>query len=291
MEPSIFPDHDEKIRGDRVKKRCRALFKRNVLPDIYEGDCIEIMKEEFEDESIDVVVTSPPYNLNIKYAKYKDKKPQEKYLFWLSDVFAEIKRVLKPDGSFFLNVGYSNKQPWISEEVAFVAKPLFALQNKIIWAKSLTMEKDGREIGFGHFKPINSPRFINCLYENLYHFTKTGNIKLDRLSIGVKYVDSSNVERWKSADKARCRGNIWCIPYDTILSKIDKGDHPAVFPPRLAEWAIRLHGIEYGMKVLDPFMGTGSTLKACVDLGVMSSGIDIDPQYIEYAKKRIFENE
>ena len=73
----------------------------------YLGDCLEGMKE-LDDKSIDLVVTSPPYNLDIQYSKYKDKKPRDQYLSWLSDVFLECKRILMDDGHLFINMGYSN---------------------------------------------------------------------------------------------------------------------------------------------------------------------------------------
>ena len=77
-----------------------------------------------EDKTVDVVVTSPPYNIGIKYNKYKDKKPHEQYLEWIYDIFVQLKRVLKDDGHIFLNMGYTNKDPWISMEVAIKLKDI-----------------------------------------------------------------------------------------------------------------------------------------------------------------------
>ena len=74
------------------------------------GDCLENLKK-IEDKSIDLVVTSPPYNIGLKYHKYEDKKPREQYLEWIYDIFIELKRVLKDDGHIFLNMGYTNKDP------------------------------------------------------------------------------------------------------------------------------------------------------------------------------------
>ena len=74
------------------------------------GDCLENLKK-IEDKSIDLVVTSPPYNIGLKYHKYEDKKPREQYLEWIYDIFTELKRVLKDDGHIFLNMGYTNKDP------------------------------------------------------------------------------------------------------------------------------------------------------------------------------------
>ena len=129
------------------------------------GDCIETLKEQL-DNSIDIVVTSPPYNIGLKYHKYEDKQPREQYLEWIYDIFVELKRVLKDDGHIFLNMGYTNKDPWISMEVALKLKKLFVLQNNITWIKSISIG-DGKDDTHGHFKPINSDRYINVTNENI----------------------------------------------------------------------------------------------------------------------------
>ena len=190
------------------------------------GDCIEELKEQ-PDKSIDIVVTSPPYNIGLKYNKYKDKKPREQYLEWIYDIFTELKRVLKDDGHIFLNMGYTNKDPWISMEVALKLKDLLVLQNKITWVKSISISND-KDDTFGHFKPINSDRYINVTNEDIYHFTKTDKIKINRKAVGVPYKWDCNLIDRKTGkhridkktglpiENKRCKGNSWFIPYDTI---------------------------------------------------------------------------
>ena len=100
------------------------------------GDCLEEIKK-IKDKSIKLIITSPPYNLNIKYNKYKDTKPREKYLCWIKKIFIELKRVLTDDGHIFLNVGYSNKDPWIHMEVALQLKDILYLQvNNILLVRN-----------------------------------------------------------------------------------------------------------------------------------------------------------
>ena len=149
------------------------------------GDCIESLKA-LPDKSIDIVVTSPPYNIGLKYHKYKDKKPREQYLEWIYDIFVELKRVLRDHGHIFLNMGYTNKDPWISMEVALKLKALFVLQNNITWVKSISIGAD-KDDTHGHFKPINSDRYINVTNENLYHLTKSDKVKINRKAIGVPF--------------------------------------------------------------------------------------------------------
>ncbi|ACX73295.1 DNA methylase N-4/N-6 domain protein [Methanocaldococcus vulcanius M7] len=261
---------------------------------IYCMDCLEGMKQ-LKDKSIDVVITSPPYNIGIRYNKYSDNLSREDYLNWIEEVVREIKRVLKDDGSFFINVGYTAKDPWIAFDVANVIRKHFKLQNTIHWIKSIAIQKEDvgdypniiGDIAVGHYKPINSDRFLSIMHEYIFHFTKNGNVKLDKLAIGVPYQDKSNIKRFNRKGDLRDRGNTWFIPYETIQSKEKERPHPATFPPKLPEMCIKLHGVKKTNLVLDPFMGIGSTAVACIRLGVNYIGFEIDEYYCRVAEERI----
>jgi len=260
------------------------------------GDCLNVLKT-MSDKSVSIFVTSPPYNIGIKYGDYKDKKPKEVYLEWLYDIFSEIKRVLKDDGHVFLNVGYTNKDPWISMEIAIKLRPLFYLQNNITWVKNISIKDES----YGHFKPINSKRYINPTNESIFHFTKNGNINLDRLAVGVPYKWKCNLkERSKKKNKTniikkdkRCKGNTWYIPYKTIKNKREKGYHPATFPEELVKQCILLTGLKTGI-VLDPFVGSGTTVLAVKNINdeyeeyqLDGIGIDIEESYIHYCRELV----
>ena len=257
---------------------------------LYNMDCIEGMKEHLPDRSVDVVVTSPPYNIGVDYGEYDDNGPREQYLDWLEKVALEIKRVLKDEGSFFLNLGSKPSDPWVPFEVASKMRYIFQLQNTIHWIKSIAIEKKDvgdypgitDDIAVGHYKPINSDRFLHNGHEFIFHFTKSGDVKLDKLAIGVKYQDKSNIGRWKSAgDDKRCRGNTWFIPYKTIRNGSLERPHPASFPVELAEMCIRLHGLEKTELVLDPFNGIGNATMACFNIGIDGISFEIDKNYFE----------
>jgi len=258
------------------------------------GDCIDELKN-MEDNSVNIVITSPPYNIGIKYHKYDDKQPREQYLEWIFDIFVELKRILKDNGHIFLNMGYTNKDPWISMEVALKLKDLLVLQNNITWVKSISIS-DKSEDTFGHFKPINSDRYMNVTNENIYHFTKDDKVKIDKKAIGVPYKWKCNLKNRKTGEikeDKRCKGNTWFIPYDTINNKKEKGYHPATFPEGLVEHCIKLTGIKNGI-VLDPFVGSGTTIRVSKKLSdsiddyeLLGIGIDIDKKYIDYCKKCI----
>ncbi len=261
------------------------------------GDCLEKLSE-IPDKSISVITTSPPYNIGLKYHKYEDRKPRDQYLEWIYDIFSELKRVLKDDGHIFLNMGYTNKDPWISMEVAIKLKELLTLQNKITWVKSISIGED-KDDTHGHFKPINSERYINVTNEDLYHFTKNDNIKINRKAVGVPYKWKCNLKNRKTGEikeDKRCKGNTWFIPYDTINSKKEKGYHPATFPEGLVEHCIKISDVKEGT-ILDPFIGSGTTVKVAKKMNDMDGGgynlkgigIDIDEEYINYCKDRILD--
>jgi site-specific DNA-methyltransferase (adenine-specific) len=259
---------------------------------IYKIDCLNGMKR-LKSGSVDVIVTSPPYNIGISYSLYDDKRPMIEYLKWIKDVAIECKRVLKDDGSFFLNVGGTLNNPWIPLDIAQNLREIFFLQNVIHWINSIAISKEdvGKypnikgDIAVGHYKPINSKRYHHDCHEYIFHFTKKGDVSIDKLAIGVPYQDKSNINRWKSAHSdVRDRGNTWFIPYETIC----KGrSHPSVFPVKLPEMCIKDHGIDNVNLVLDPFMGIGTTAVACIRLGVNFIGFEIDPNYIEIANDLI----
>jgi site-specific DNA-methyltransferase (adenine-specific) len=245
------------------------------------GDCLTGLGL-LPDKSIDVCVTSPPYNIGVAYRTHHDRMPKDDYLAWMGTVAHQIARVLRDDGSLFLNVGQTNVDPWIAYEVAGQFRQLFVLQNNISWVKSVSIGDDT----FGHFKPINSKRFLNNNFESLFHFTKSANVEVDRLAIGVPFKDKTNIERWGHTRDRRCAGNVWFIPYNTVRSKTEKFDHPAGYPIELPKRCIRMHGRE-NAKILDPFLGAGTTLVAAEQLGMSGIGFEIDPSYAETAAARL----
>jgi len=262
----ITPDHDRwEVGGQTV-----------VL-----ADCLEGLRQ-LAPRSVDAAVTSPPYNIGIAYRSYDDRRPRADYLAWLAEIGAELARVLTDQGSFFLNVGGTSADPWIAFEVAAAFRGSFVLQNHIVWVKSLNLGEDT----VGHFKPISSRRYLNHTHEAIFHFTKSGEVEVDRLAVGAPFKDKSNIARFGHARDRRCAGNVWFIPYKTVRSKAQKFGHPAGFPVELPERCIKLHGVK-GARVLDPFLGAGSTLVAAERLDCQGVGFEIDPHYAQAAVARL----
>ncbi len=263
---------------------------------LYLMECIEGMRQVLSESSVSVVVTSPPYNIGVRYRTYEDSKPREDYLAWIQRVAIEIVRVLEPEGSFFLNVGSRPADPWLAWDIANRLRDHLVLQNVIHWIKSIAIGKKSvgnypgitGDVAVGHYKPIKSRRFLHDSQEYIFHFTKAGGVRLDRLAVGVPYQDKTNIGRWTAAkDDMRCRGNTWFIPYETIRERATQRPHPSTFPVQLPEMCIRLHGVGAVKRVLDPFMGLGSTAVAARRLGVDCVGFDIDSYYLDVAASRL----
>ena len=261
----------------------------------YRGDLLEVLPT-LEPGSIGAIVTSPPYNMGVKYRSYQDDIPRTEYLNWTDRWLRAASRVLASDGSLFLNVGAKPTDPWIPLEVAQAARRYLKLQNTIHWVKSIAIDREAagaaagldRDVAVGHYKPINSERFVNDCHEFIFHFTPGGHTRIDRRAVGVPYQDPSNIKRWAAAGEGkRCRGNTWFIPYETIQNRDRDRPHPASFPPKVPEQCFRLHGLDHAGIVMDPFMGLGSTAMAAVRLGLDFIGIELDEYYLGEAVARV----
>jgi site-specific DNA-methyltransferase (adenine-specific) len=259
------------------------------------ADCLDVFRS-IAPASVAAIVTSPPYNLGIRYRSYDDSQPRSRYLVWTAQWIEAAARVLLPYGSLFLNVGAKPTDPWTAMDVAQAARGHLQLQNTLHWIKSIAIDKAAagaavdldRDLAVGHYKPINSNRFVNDCHEFIFHFTPQGRTPLDRIALGVPYQDASNIARWRSGgSNRRCRGNTWFIPYETIQSRDKDRPHPATFPPRVPEFCLRLHGLSRLGLVMDPFLGLGSSAVAAAQLGLDFVGVEVDPRYLEEAIDRV----
>ena len=106
----------------------------------YLADCIDVFKQ-MPAGSVDVIVTSPPYNLGVRYNTYQDTLSGADYLSWTSAWVGAAARVLHPQGSLFLNVGARPSDPWTALDVAQAVRPHLRLQNVIHWIKSIAIDR------------------------------------------------------------------------------------------------------------------------------------------------------
>ena len=277
-----------------LKPHANLTLKRSTAR-FYLADCVEVFRQ-LPSRSVDVIVTSPPYNLGVRYNRYQDTLSAADYLEWTNTWVAAAARVLRPNGSLFLNVGAKPSDPWTPLDVAQAVRGHLRLQNIVHWVKSIAIDREStgsaagltRDLAVGHYKPINSDRYLNDCQEFIFHFTPGGSTALDRLALGVPYQDRSNITRWRGASQGvRCRGNTWFIPYETIQRRDRDRPHPASFPSKLPEQCLRLHGLSQIEVAMDPFCGLGSTAVACARLGLNFIGAEIDGTYLDQAVERV----
>ncbi len=239
---------------------------------------------ELEDESIDVIITSPPYNRGKVYTSdngeiHDDKMEESDYLSFLTKIWKECYRVAKKSAVFFLNIGDSALDQGKSEKVAISAENAsWKRIQDIIWVKSF--------LGKGHYTPSGGNRRLNNLWEHVYLFVKDKNeYNINPKAIGIPYTDKSNIGRYSDTD-LRDPGNVWLIPYIKTTGATVKKGHEAPFPIGLPYKCIKL--VPNVKTVLDPFGGTGSTLAACLKLNVKGYAYEKYPR-VEVIKSRILE--
>lgn len=232
------------------------------MNEVFYEDCVFGMSE-MACESVDLVVTSPPYK-NID--GYSDKL--------IFDCFTEVYRVLKNDSLCFVNFGHLAEDKFRPFRVCQILMEIgFNLKDTIVWSKN-------------HYKPIQGKRCLNNLSEFIFMMYKNKMPKLDRLSIGIPYKDKSNAKRFAGGKDLKCAGNIWHIPYETIQSKKEKL-HNDRFPLALSEKCIKLSGIKKGSLILEPFAGSGTTCVSAKKLGMNFIGFEKNLEYKSIIEKRL----
>lgn len=239
---------------------------------------------ELDNESIDLIITSPPYNRGKTYSSdfgefHNDNMEESEYFSLLMKVWKECYRVAKKQAILFLNIGDSALDQGKSEKVALSAeKASWIRLQDIIWIKTF--------LGKGHYTPTGGSRRLNNIWEHVYLFVKNmREYKMDPKAIGIPYADKSNIGRYSDSD-LRDAGNVWLIGYEKTTGATIKKGHEAPFPIGLPYRCIKL--VPDVKTVLDPFGGTCSTLAACLKLGVKGYAYEKYPR-IKVIESRILE--
>ena len=255
---------------------------------IIQQDCLKWMKTQ-PDDSIDVIVSSPPYNINIGYNTYSDKR--ENYNQWMWDVWNEATRVLKPTGHLFLNIQPTRDNPLMPYEV--VSGINWQIQNTFIWNKSV--EIDGYVRGQGQV--INSDRYLPNGWEFVFHITENSKTHISQERSGVPHQPQWAADNFKRSGRTwRPSVNTWFVPYETIghgkisSAKI-KGEkkHPAIYPRELVRKCFRVADIQPDQIVYDPFGGTGTTAMVAKEFGCKWITTEIDEDYVDFIHQRLGE--
>ena len=229
------------------------------------GDCLSEMKK-IESDSINTIITSPPYNkkglsggkvtlgnqvwkkFNIDYSTYDDNLSEQDYQLWMIDLLNEMKRIIKPDGSIFFNHKPRRHNNKVYLPTDFISKSDLQIYQLIICNRLSSPN-------------IRKDVLLPCT-EHIYWLTK-----------GKPKTYKSNLDKDYHSE-------VWTI-------NPDKGNsHPAPFPEKLVENCILL-STEVGDLVFDPFLGSGTTAVVSKKLGRDFIGVELDRGYLDLAKNRL----
>jgi adenine-specific DNA-methyltransferase len=244
---------------------------------IYQSDVLETLRL-ITTESVQLIVTSPPYNIG---KEYESKTNYDDYFIWQEEVIQECVRILKPGGSICWQVGNGiDKGEVIPLDAIFYGifkKFNLKMRNRIIWT-------------FGH--GLHAKNRFSGRYETILWFTKGNDYKfnLDSVRVPVKYPNKKHfkgpkIGQLSSNPLGKNPGDVWDITNVKAMHP-EKTEHPCQFPVAMIERLI-LAMTDTGDLVLDPFVGSGTTLVAAALHGRKSLGIEVQEKYVEIAMSRL----
>lgn len=266
---------------------------RIATAEIKHGDCLEVLRE-FADNTFDLIVTSPPYADRRKNTY--GGVPPEKYVEWFLPRSEQFLRVLKPTGTFILNIKEKAEN---GERHTFVIELILALRRQgWLWTEEFIWHKK-------NCYPGKWPNRFRDAWERCLQFNKTRHFKMRQEAVMVpmgdwketrmKSLGKNDVVRFNSRVGSGFGKNIanWMhreMAYPTnvlhLATECSNKRHSAAFPEALPEWFIRLFTDE-GDWVLDPFVGSGTTCAVALRLGRNSVGIELLKEYVELARQSI----
>lgn len=276
-----------------ITYRTDAQQGKEIRAKILLGDCKDGLKA-LEDDSVDLIVTSPPY-ADSRSGTYGGIKP-DKYVDWFLPITKELLRVMKPSGTFILNIKEKavdgERHTYVIELILGMRKQGWLWTEEFIWHKK-------------NCYPGKWPNRFRDSWERLLQFNKNKKFNMYQEAVMVQMGDwaksrlrnlsdtdlmrdnsrvgsgfGKNISNWLDRDKA----------YPTnvlhLATECNNKNHSAAFPEGLPEWFIKLFTKENDT-VLDPFMGSGTTLIVASRMKRNSIGIDIVPEYCEMVKKQL----
>jgi len=263
--------------------------------DIRLGDSLLGMRS-MGDGSVDLIVTSPPY-ADARKSTYGGVAP-DKYVEWFLPFAAEMKRILSDDGSFILNIKEKvvngERHTYVYELVIALRKMGWLWTEEYMWHKTTTT-------------PGKWPNRFRDQWEHVYHFTKSKKFKMNQEAVMVpvgdwaktrmKNLSQNDMTRSNSAtmsgygrDMSKWLGRDVVFPSNVLQASAEAGNkkHSAVYPVWLPEWFIKLFS-DAGDTVLDPFIGSGTTAVAAINLNRACVGFEVVPEYYKVAQERVAE--
>lgn len=259
------------------------------------GDCEEVLRQ-LPDNSVDLIVTSPPY-ADQRKATYGGVSPDE-YVDWFLPKAAQFQRVLKSTGTFILNI---KERVVDGERHTYVIELILKMREQgWLWTEEFMWHKKNSY-------PGKWPNRFRDNWERLIQFNKSKKFhmyqeavmvpvgdwakgRLAKLSNTDKLRDESKVGSGFGKNVSNWLGRDQVYPTNVLHTATECGNrnHSAAFPIELPEWFIKLF-TQPGDVVLDPFMGSGTTAQAAMRLGRNFVGIDLSPEYVALARERLME--
>lgn len=283
----FLTEQDVQMKGETL----RALHE--ITDKIFKGDCLEVVKT-FPNSSADLIVTSPPYAYNRK-ATYGGI-PVQRYVEWFLPISEQLKRVLKSDGSFILNIKErvvnGERGTYVYELVMAMRKQGWLWTEEYMWHKKNTY-------------PGKWPNRFRDLWEHCHQFTKSRKFRMYQDAVKVPIgrwaekrlakLSETDMIRDESRTKSGFGKNVsnW-VGRDLVYpgnvlhlaTESSNKNHSATFPVDLPAWFIKLF-TKKGDVVLDPFLGSGTTAVAATRLGRHFIGVELNDQYYKVALERI----
>jgi site-specific DNA-methyltransferase (adenine-specific) len=236
------------------------------------GDCIEILSK-VKEPFADLIFADPPFNIGYKYDKYYDKVKSKNYIAWTQQWMSVCKSVLKPQGSFYIAIGdeYAANVKIIADEIGLY------LRNWIIWHYT--------------FGQQTKNKFARS-HTHIFYFVKDKkNFTFNDWSVRVPSDRQLIYNDRRANPQGKMPDDVW-TEYSRVCGTFNERQlwHPCQMPESLLKRIIAA-STNPGELVLDPFIGSGTTAAAAVQLGRDYAGIDVSQQYVDNTKKRLKELE
>jgi site-specific DNA-methyltransferase (adenine-specific)/site-specific DNA-methyltransferase (cytosine-N4-specific) len=262
-------------------------FGNDINIDLFNGDCLEVLKS-IDSNSVDLIVTSPPYSDQRKKT-YGGIHPDD-YVEWFLPISEELKRVLKPTGSFILNI---KEKVYKGERHTYVLELIIAMRKQgWLWTEEYMWHKKNSF-------PGKWPNRLRDAWERLLHFNKEKKFDMyqDEVKIPIGEWSKKRLSNLSNTDKTRDESKVgsgfgkkienWVgkdmvLPDNVLYMATETGNksHSAAYPDSLPEWFIKLFTKE-GDVVLDPFLGSGTTCRVAYNLNRNSIGIELLDEYYQ----------